>query len=97
MKFAVVMLLLSTSTALACRFDTDCHLGSICLKGAGSPYGVCAGGPFPGNRYDRYPVRYLWDLNHTIGRTCRLDFTCGPRSICMKGKYLMDGVCVMKR
>ena len=35
--------------ASACSFDTDCQIGSKCLKQSGSIYGICAGGMSPGN------------------------------------------------
>ena len=47
---ALMTLTASTVAASARMFDTDCFPGSKCLKGAGSLYGVCAGGLFPGKR-----------------------------------------------
>lgn len=97
MKFAVVVLVLLTSPALACRYDPDCYLGSKCVKPPGSIFGVCAGGPHPGNRYDRDPARDTTGFMNTTGKTCRLDFNCGPRAKCLKSKGMFEGVCAVFR
>src|SRR5215469_13544283 len=52
----VCLLLAGSVPGLACSFDTDCEVGSRCLKSPGSIYGICAGGLFPGNSNDRQPV-----------------------------------------
>lgn len=95
-SIAIVALVTQSASALACTFDTDCSIGSHCLKSSGSIYGICAGGMNPGNRYDQQPVQAPLDLNHTYGNTCSFDTDCGPGSVCMKNSGIY-GVCMRGR
>jgi hypothetical protein len=70
--------------ALACMFDTDCEVGSRCLKSSGSIYGICAGGLAPGNRHDRTPVYAPLDINRSYGNTRSFDLDCGIGGRCLK-------------
>lgn len=81
-------------SALACQLDTDCGVGSQCLKAGGQVYGVCAGGMNPGNKSDRSPVYSPLDPNRTVGNTCDFDTSCGPGSKCIKGSGQIHGVCM---
>ncbi len=89
-------LMLATTAALACSFNTDCAPGSQCVKAQGSIYGVCAGGLLPGNSNDNQPVYSPLDLNGTFGNTCSFDTNCGPGSRCLKSASSIYGVCVRK-
>lgn len=60
---------LASNGATACSFDTDCSVGSKCLKKSGALNGVCVGGMNPGNRYDREPVYNSLDLNRGSRRS----------------------------
>jgi len=91
----VLVVAISASAALACQFDTDCEVGSRCVK-RGGIYGICAGGLFPGNSNDRVPVQDPLDLNQTVGNTCTFDIDCGPGNRCAKGSGI-GGVCVRGR
>lgn len=89
--FAVVAV--GPFSAFGCEFNTDCEPGSQCLKGAGSIYGVCAGGISPGNSNDQTPVEDPLDLEST-GNTCSFDLDCGINAKCVKSGYAIDGVCM---
>jgi len=87
----VMALACCPAPSLACSFDTDCEPGSHCVKDAGQIHGYCMGGMFPGNQYDRAPVRDPLDIRGTRGNTCSFDVDCGPGGRCVKsGLY---GVC----
>lgn len=88
--------LLSPTLSLACSFDTDCDVGSKCIKESGQIYGYCAGGLNPGNDNDREPVRDPLDINQTAGDTCSFNTDCGPGSKCLKDGGI-KGVCVSGR
>lgn len=91
------LLLLTTflvsTTASACSFDTQCSIGSVCLKSAGSIYGVCAGGLNPGNNNDSQPVYKPLETQHTYGNTCNYDSDCGVGHACYKSGGFVRGVC----
>ena len=87
-------LMLSSATAFACSFDTDCAVGSECVKKSGQINGYCAGGLNPGNDNDKRPVRDPLDINKTAGDTCNFDTDCGPGSKCLKQSGYIKGVCV---
>lgn len=91
-----VSFLLTSFTALACQFDTDCQPGSKCVKGSGQMYGACVGGISPGNKNDRQPVYAPLDLNKTYGNTCSFDTDCGPGSVCVK-RGGIEGTCMKGR
>ncbi|MDX2223172.1 MAG: hypothetical protein SFV21_10510 [Rhodospirillaceae bacterium] len=78
----------------SCQFNTDCDVGSKCLKASGQLYGVCAGGMNPGNNNDRQPVRDRMDLSGKVGNTCSYDTECGIGNICLKGRSQLSGVCM---
>ncbi len=94
MRYVLLALLLFATPAMGCSFDTDCEIGSRCLKASGSMYGVCAGGLSPGNVNDRQPVYSPLDVNRTYGNTCSFDIDCGLGSRCVKERGAIDGVCM---
>jgi hypothetical protein len=92
---AALALALSAVQASACEFDTDCSPGSKCVKPAGRVNGMCVGGQFPGNKYDRKPYSDPFDPNRTAGKTCLFGVECGPGNKCQMGLGTF-GVCVRK-
>jgi len=87
---AAIALMLSSTHAISCSFDTDCGVGSKCIKNGGM-YGYCMGGMSPGNSYDRRPAT---DLRGGGGWTCSFDTDCDSGYTCLKSG--LHGVCVKR-
>jgi hypothetical protein len=79
--------------ASACQFNTDCDVGSKCVKSSGSIYGWCVGGLNPGNSNDRQPAKDPLDVTGKKGNTCQFDVDCGPGGNCVKGNGI-NGTCM---
>lgn len=94
MKFLIVVLLVIPSLSLACSFDTDCNVGSRCIKESGALEGICIGGLYPGNDNDRKPYKPRLDLNKKIGNTCSFNTDCGVGGRCVKSEGSIYGVCM---
>jgi len=88
-----VFLLGTPGDATACQFDTDCQVGSKCIKPSGSINGWCVGGLNPGNANDRKPARDPLDITGKKGNTCSFDTDCGPGGECVKGNGIY-GTCL---
>lgn len=78
-------------SALACSFDTDCEVGSKCVKERGKLKGVCTGGMSPGNSNDQDP--YYDPIKKGIGDTCSFDTECEIGLRCAKDGGSLYGVC----
>ena len=92
--FAAFLVAMAGSPVFACGSDFDCHLGSRCVKAAGSLYGYCMGGMYPGNSYDRRPAYNPLDLTGKQGNTCSSSFDCGIGGACVKGAGSLYGTCL---
>lgn len=91
-RMLLVLLFVSIQT-FACSFDTDCQVGSKCVKSGFSMYGSCVGGLSPGNSNDEKPVRYQMDLTGKKGETCSFDLDCGVGGKCLKSSGSIYGTC----
>ncbi len=90
----LLVLTLSFSTqAFACRFNTDCEVGSKCMKEPGKLNGYCEGGLNPGNQNDRKPYHDPLDITGSVGDTCRFNTDCGIGAKCVKEAGALNGVC----
>ena len=100
MKALVICIALFFTFASApiysCQFDTDCSVGSKCVKKAGKLEGMCAKGLQPGNNNDRKPYRDPLDYTQKRGNTCSFDTDCGVGNECYKDGGI-KGVCMKKR
>jgi hypothetical protein len=83
--------------AWTCGFDTDCAVGSRCVKGPGQIYGYCVGGMTPGNSNDRQPAYNPLDPGRTTGQTCQFDVNCGPNHMCVKSPGQLYGTCFIRQ
>ena len=96
-KAVTLLMFLFPAITFACSFNTDCGVGSKCIKKSGQIYGFCAGGLNPGNNSDRRPVRDPLDINRSAGNTCSFNTDCGPGSKCLKERGYIKGVCIRGR
>jgi hypothetical protein len=90
----IFITLFLSSNSNACTFNTDCAVGSTCLKASGALYGICVGGLFPGNDNDNQPVYDPLDLDGTYGNTCSFDLDCGISNKCIKEQGQLYGTCI---
>ncbi|MGB0864863.1 MAG: hypothetical protein ACPGSC_00045 [Granulosicoccaceae bacterium] len=76
-------LLFGATSALACTLDTDCDIGSQCVKSDEGIYGACVGGLFPGNS-EKDPIHAISGGNSSYGNSCTFDIDCDTGSRCVK-------------
>ena len=93
MLISVILIAAVELVADACQFDTDCEVGSQCVKYQGQLDGYCVGGLRPGNQNDDRPHRDPLDITKKRGNTCQFDTDCGPGGQCVKGNGIY-GTCL---
>jgi hypothetical protein len=90
-----------STAAVPCTFNTDCNVGSKCMKERLGAPGVCVGGLQPGRPKEQAPLpdymRDFRDLNRTRGEQCSFNTECGVGSACVKESGKLYGVCIPKR
>ena len=77
----VTILCLTSTSAFACMYDSQCEAGTVCLNGA------CVRVHSSGD--DDVPVKQ----NPSKGKTCSSDDDCDEGARCIKGSGL-GGVCL---
>ncbi|MEJ6010152.1 hypothetical protein [Novosphingobium aquae] len=97
-SFIAIALILAPATALACNFNTDCNIGSKCMKQAGRLEGVCVGGMSPGEppRENRDPYKWRDTSRKESGAQCSFNTDCEVGSMCLKESGRMYGVCIKR-
>jgi hypothetical protein len=90
LSLAFFMLLVAPGYSAACQFDSDCEVGSTCVKNGGI-YGYCMGGMRPGNTYDDKPAT---DMGGGGGYTCSFSSDCDIGYTCVKSG--LKGVCLKR-
>jgi hypothetical protein len=95
-RFAPLLMLglMVAGPSAACMFDTDCEVGSRCLKPRGALHGVCAGGLTPGRPEWSEVEPDPLELDETHGAGCAFDADCGVGLRCVKEPGALSGVCV---
>jgi hypothetical protein len=78
----VTILCLTSTSAFACMYDTECEKGNMCLEG------TCVR-VHSGGGDDDAPVK----RSPSKGKTCSDDGDCDPGSRCIKGSG-PEGVCL---
>lgn len=91
--FLAAFITLFATSVFACQYDTDCAVGSKCVKAEYQINGICAGGLKPGNDNDRKPVQDMMNRSSKTGNTCSYDTQCGIGGKCYKESYSIKGVC----
>lgn len=84
-----------SAPANACSFDTDCNIGSKCVKSATAVKGACLSGVFSGgSTLDllSYSGESTNGANSTYGKSCTFNKECGDGLNCRKAGG-MFGVC----
>ena len=78
----VTILCLTSTSALACMYDSQCEPGNVCLDGN------CTRSHSSGDD-DDVPVK----RSPSKGKTCGYDDDCDPGARCIKGSG-PEGVCI---
>ena len=89
-RIVSLSLVLASSWAFGCAFDSDCDIGSKCIKNGGI-YGYCMGGMNPGNSYDQHPAT---DIMGGGGDTCSFNTDCDIGYECVRSG--LKGVCIRR-
>ena len=93
----VALALVAPRVAFACERIRDCAAGSRCILYEGLTYGICLGGPNPGNENDVSPRVPPFDSYGLYGTPCTSDADCQPAGQCRRTQGRSDGVCVQKK
>ncbi len=91
-KWLMVVLVLASTPALACKFDAECSVGQQCLLRVGQTEGVCTSNRTPGSFDDGMPHDPA-DLTRSSPQSCDVDLDCGAMGKCMRSPGKVSGTC----
>jgi hypothetical protein len=92
-KWLIVVLVLASAPALACKSDVDCDIGSKCLLQAGQPEGFCTSTRTPGHADNGGLSHDPTDPTKTNASSCDVDLDCGPMGKCLRSPGKVTGSC----
>lgn len=69
---------------MACQSDTDCKVGSKCMKARGNYTGFCVEPLTPVDQNDRKPDRDPLDMTAKKADACSFDLDCEVGEKCVK-------------
>jgi len=90
-RWTFLLMLLTSSYALACEFDSDCAAGSHCVRQGGQMSGICASRTDPGGPVDRTSDPF--QRANPSGQGCTSDTQCNFGCQCQKAPNQVYGVC----
>ncbi|HTK98191.1 MAG TPA: hypothetical protein VL379_09215 [Pseudomonadales bacterium] len=89
----LVTLTLATSSAFACRSNSECEIGWQCLAQLGQIEGVCTSIRKSGHADDGGLSHDPTDPAKANVSSCEVDLDCGPLNKCLRSPGKVTGTC----